>query len=134
MVFENPELAGLFLLSGIMLAVALVIGLATYIYMSWAIMTIAKKTNTEPAWLAWVPIANLFLVAKIAQVGWWTALIVLLAGWIPFIGQILAAGIGVWWFWNIAERRNYEGWMGILMLIPVVNLVILGLLAWNDRK
>ena len=133
MVFQNPELA-IAALSGIALVTAVIITLAVYIYTSWAVMTIANKTKTQPAWLAWIPIANLFLIAKIAQVGWWTALIVIFAGWIPIIGQVLALAITVWWFWQIAERRNYEGWMGILMIIPLVNLVILGVLAWNDKK
>lgn len=115
------------------LGFAIVIGLAVYIYSAWAIMTLAQKTKTDNAWLAWIPIANLFLVANIAGLPWWTALVVLLAGWIPFVGQIAAAAIVAWWFYEIAQKRNYEGWVGILMIIPFVNLVILGVLAFNDK-
>ncbi|MFT4249938.1 MAG: hypothetical protein ACMXYD_01095 [Candidatus Woesearchaeota archaeon] len=114
--------------------VLLLLALAVYIYTSWAIMTIAKKTKTTPAWLAWIPIANMFLLAKIAKTPWWTALIAILTGWIPFVGQFVLAGIIIYWFWLIAERRKYDGWMGILMIIPIVNLVILGVLAFADKK
>jgi hypothetical protein len=96
-------------------------------------MTLAQKTKTKNVWLAWIPIENLFLLANIAQLPWWTALIVILAGWIPFVGQVTAAAIVVWWFWKIAEQRKYEGWISILMIVPIVNLGMLGVFAFNDK-
>lgn len=114
--------------------VLLLLALAVYIYTSWAIMTIAKKTKTTPAWLAWIPIANLFLIAKIAKTPWWTALLFILTTWIPIVGTLITLGLTAYWFWLIAERRKYDGWMGILMIIPIVNLVILGVLAFADKK
>ena len=42
-------------------------GLAAYLYMSLALQTIATKTNTANTWLAWIPIANLFLMLGIAK-------------------------------------------------------------------
>lgn len=107
--------------------------LAVYVYSAWALMTIALKTNTEPAWLAWIPIANIFLLPLIAQVPWWTALIALLSGFIPVVGWIVSTALAVWWWWQIAERLDYEGWLGILMIVPVVNLVLLGVFAWKDQ-
>ena len=38
-----------------------------YIYYAICLMFIAKKTNTAPAWLAWIPIGNLFLMCKNRQ-------------------------------------------------------------------
>ena len=113
--------------------VALLIALAVYIYTSWAVMTIAKKTKTEPAWLAWIPIANLFLLAKIADTPWWTALLAILLSWIPVIGQLAFVAAFAYWFWFIAQKRGYDNWIGILMIIPVVNLILLGVLAWADK-
>ena len=112
---------------------ALILALAVYVYVSWALMTIAKKTKTTPAWMAWIPVANFFLAARIAKTPWWTALIFIVAGWIPFVGWIISVVIGGYWFWRIAERRKYEGWVGLLIVVPVVNLIILGVLAWNDQ-
>ena len=43
-----------------------------YVYVSLALMTIATKTNTANAWLAWIPIVNIFLMLNIAQKPvWW---------------------------------------------------------------
>ena len=67
--------------------IMLILVLATYIYTSLAIMAIAKRTKTENAWLAWIPIANFYLITQIAkQNGLWT--LALLAGFIPFIGPV----------------------------------------------
>lgn len=35
-------------------------------------------------------------------------------------------------WWKIAEARQKPGWISLLMLIPVVNLVVLGFIAWKD--
>ncbi|MDO8623063.1 MAG: DUF5684 domain-containing protein [archaeon] len=112
--------------------ILLVLFVALYIYSAIALMTIAKKTKTKHAWMAWIPILNFYLVTQIAkQSGWWT--LILLAGGIPFIGGIAIAAVSVWMFWLVAERRKFPGWFGILMLIPIVNLVILGILAWKKK-
>ena len=117
------------IIAGMALAVAIFIGIV-YVYMALALMTIAKKTNTKNPWLAWIPIANLYLMTDIAQVPWWTMLIVVFAGIIPY-GGIASIALMVWWFWKIAERRGFPGWYGILLLIPVVNIIIMGILAWK---
>jgi len=58
---ERMMFAGMF---GI---VPLVFFAAFYIYLSLALVTIATKTNTPNGWLAWIPIANLFLTLQIAR-------------------------------------------------------------------
>lgn len=131
MVQELLEGLGLAFVTGTALVVSLLVLLAVYIYFSYTLMVIAQKTKTENAWLAWIPIANLYLMTQIAQVPWWTFLIVLLASWIPFIGQLLAIGISIWWWWKISERRNSPGWLGILMIFPLVNFVVVGYLAFK---
>ena len=101
-----------------------------YIYGALAFMKIAKRTNTPNGWLAWIPIANIYLITQIAGVPWWTMFAFLLSI-IPVVGQFAFAAVGIWWFWKIAEARGKPGWWGVLMIIPVVNLVILGILAWG---
>ena len=34
--------------------------------------------------------------------------------------------------WRICQRTGYPGWMGILILIPIVNLVLLYFIAFSD--
>ena len=127
MALDLSEIVGLF---AAFYLIFLVVVLALYIYTSIALMTIAHKTRTRNAWLAWIPIANFYLVTQIAGVsGLWT--LALLAALVPFVGPLLLAGVGIWLFWRVAEKRRFPGWISLLLLIPVVNLVILGILAWG---
>ena len=108
----------------------IIIGIAVYIYAAIVLMTIAQKTKTENAWLAWIPIANIYLMTQVGEVsGWWTLLV--LAAIIPILGSFVVMAMIVYLWWKIAERLDKPGWYGILMLIPVVNLVIMGMLAWG---
>jgi len=46
----------------------------------------------------------------------------------------LAVGVfTIWLWWKIAEARHYPGWYGILMIIPIVNFIIMGILAWGKK-
>lgn len=122
--------------------------LIVYVYTAVALMTIAKKTNTKLPWLAWIPIANFYLMTRIAKVPWWTMLIVVFKlsdflpyySVIPYIGIIreisllVSLAVIAWWWWKIAEARNKPGWFGILTIIPFVNLVVIGVIAWVDSN
>ncbi len=101
-----------------------VIAIAAYIYFAMALQTIAKKTNTENAWWAWVPILQIILTIFIAKKPvWWIALC-----FIPLVNIVIT--IIIWM--AIAEARNKPSWWGILLLVPVVNLIVPGYLAWSD--
>jgi len=95
-----------------------------YVYFALALQTIAKKTNTQNAWLAWIPIANIILMLNIAKKPLWWIILCL----IPFVNIVIA--IIVWM--AIAEARGKPSWWGILLLIPLVNLIVPGYLAWSD--
>jgi hypothetical protein len=114
------------------LVTAIFFALALYVYVSYSLMTIARKTKTDNAWLAWIPVANLYLVTQIAKVPWWTLLIAIVASLLP-LGQILVAVISAWWWWNISERMSRPGWLGILFVIPVANLIAIGILAYGSK-
>ena len=60
------------------------IGTFSYIYTALALMTIAQKTKTKNPWLAWIPIANLYLMTQIGKVPWWTILFLILS-FFPFL-------------------------------------------------
>ena len=100
------------------------LSLAVYAYVAFCLYTIAKKTNTENPWLAWIPVANIVLACQIAGKPWW---------WVFFffipIANIVFAILVVW---KIAEARNKPGWLGILMIVPIANLVIVGIIAFAD--
>ena len=103
---------------------ALLFALAGYVYMSLALQTIATKTNTANAWLAWIPIANLFLMLSIGKKPMWWFLLFL----VPLVNIVMV--IMVWM--AVAEARGKPNWWGILTIVPVANLVVPGVLAWSD--
>jgi hypothetical protein len=112
-----------FLTGGIMLFFV-IFGLGVYVYMALALQTIATKTGTENAWLAWIPIANLILMLTVAKKPlWWILLF-----FIPFVNIVMA--ILVWM--AVAEARGKPNWWGILMIVPLVNFIVPGYLAWSD--
>ena len=126
-------------------ALAVFVGLILYIYMAICLMSIAKKTNTPHPWLAWIPLANVFLMTMIAKKHWWWALILLLSyciamlllgGGLNLITLILCAisiifTILIWI--GICQARNRPGWWAVLLFIPLVNLVIIGILAFSKK-
>ena len=85
---------------------------------------IAKKTNTDNAWLAWIPVGNVILACQIAGKPWWWVFLFL----IPIANIVFAILV----MWKICEARNKPGWLALLMLIPVANLIIFGILAFAD--
>jgi hypothetical protein len=101
-----------------------ILTLVMYVYFALTIQTIANKTNTENAWLAWIPIANMVLLLNIARKPiWWIILF-----FIPLVGIVML--VLVWM--AVAEARNKPNWWGILMIVPVVNFIVPGYLAWSD--
>ena len=98
--------------------------LIVYLWVAFCLQTIAKKTNTLNEWLAWIPIANIYLLCKVAgRSGWWT-----IGFFVPLLNVILAI---IFW-WSVAEKRNKPGWLGILMIIPLVNIIVPGILAFSE--
>lgn len=97
---------------------------AIYVYVAVCLQTLAGKTGTPNGWLAWIPIANLYLLCRIGdKPGWWLILLI-----IPLVGVVFS--ILVWM--AVAQRRGKPGWLGILSIIPVANLVLPGYLAFSS--
>lgn len=108
----------------VMILVGLVIGLVFYVYLALSLSTIAKKTNTENPWWAWIPILNVLLMLNIAKKPLWWIVLCLIPGVNAVIFIIL-------WM-AIAEARKKPNWWGILIIVPFVGLIVPGYLAWAD--
>jgi hypothetical protein len=121
---SSDEDAAMAAISGVVLLFILIFGAACYIYMALALQTIATKTGTPNAWLAWIPIANLILMLTVAKKPlWWIVLFL-----IPIANIVIV--ILVWM--AVAQARGKPDWWGILMIVPLVNLAVPGYLAWSD--
>ncbi|MGA2158738.1 MAG: hypothetical protein ABSG90_05930 [Dehalococcoidia bacterium] len=120
-------------------------GLVLYIYIAICLMFIAQKTGTKYPWLAWIPIANVFLMAMIAKKPWWWALIIVLAysvavgmmsgslSWLGYIFDIAAFVFLILIWIGICQARSKPGWWVILLIIPIVNLIFIGILAFSEK-
>lgn len=130
-IFQNMIGIGFLSIFGIFM---LLIMLATYIYFSFAWMTIAQKLKYKDSWLAWIPIANLAMILQLGKFHWaWVFLI-----FIPIIGWVALAILIIISTWRIFEKRKYPGWFSLSIILPwiggVLYLISLGFVAWQDRK
>jgi hypothetical protein len=133
-IFAGAGGFGVAALTGAALTIALLLSLGIYVYAALVWMTIARKLGYKHAWLAWIPIANIFLLPILAKKYWtWGFLL-----FVPIVNFVF----GVIWLWKIYERRKYPGALSLIMLAPLVpilsgvgliaNLVVMGLVAWKD--
>jgi len=141
-----PELAFLVASLGI---VSMILPLVGYLFTSVMLFLIAKKTATALPWLAFIPIANLYLMVQIAgKPIWWLGLfflpilspvVALLATVDPtggtivgVLGLALALGSLVAWFFislGIAAARGKSTLWGVLLFIPCTSPIALGYLG-----
>jgi len=121
------------LAGGIFLFV-IILSFIFYVYSAICLYFIAKKTNTEPAWLAWIPIGNLFLMCNVAKINylWLLGILGLFIPFVNILANIYLIGLFVYMWYKIAIARNKPGWIGILTIIPVVNLAVMGYLAFAE--
>jgi len=112
--------------------------LPIYIYFSLVYMKLAQKIGVRPAWLAWIPIANIYLISKMAQRHWWPLLLIFTFV-IPFLNVItlmIFLTFNFFWHCRIFERVGRPAWWAVTLLIPgfgsMVFLVMLSLAAWKE--
>lgn len=99
--------------------------LMLYLIETVPIFVIANKCGHEYAWTAFVPFVNLWLLCDLADVNWMLIILV----FFPFINIVF---LGVIW-WRIAENTNKPGWVGLLMLVPLLNLAVGFYMAFADN-
>lgn len=96
--------------------------LIIHVYMAICLQKMAKRLNIANDWIAWIPVANLFLMIMIAGKPLWWFLLML----IPFVNIVIL--IIVWM--KMAARLGHPSWMGILTIIPLANLILPAYLAF----
>ena len=131
--------SGEILVFGGILLIALIVGLVVYLYVSFALMTLAKKMKMERSWLAFIPVANLYLMSKMAKMHWWPVLLVI-GTFFSEINEFFGFALTVFaviWMWKIFEEFKKPGWWAILMPIPFLSIiywVLLGITAWGKTE
>ncbi len=108
-------------------SVGIVSSLVFYILFTIPLYIMGKKTSNEYAWLAFVPIANAWLMCNIAGKDWWW----LLVNFVPFIGTfIFLAVVGM----GLAETFDLEPMIGLVMIVPLINILFLYYLAFGTNS
>jgi hypothetical protein len=100
----------------------LVGGLVLYVYIAYTMMILAQRLHHQKdAWMAWVPLANLYLMTKMGGQPWWWAFGIIITPINLFVVPFL-------WF-TVAGRLGKNPWVGAAIIIPLVGLFIPGYLV-----
>jgi thiol-disulfide isomerase/thioredoxin len=94
-----------------------------YIYFALCLYYIAKKTQTKHAWLAWIPVAGIFLMCSAGKIRFWWLLLLLA----PIVNIFMVFFI---WY-KVIKARGKPGWLLILSIVPLVNCAVMGYLAFS---
>jgi hypothetical protein len=108
----------------ILIFVLIIIVIPLYIYNSLTYMNIAKKLNHPNLWFAWVPVLKIILHFQLGEMSGWYTLLML----IPIV-NVFVYIIGLM---NICKKRGVNKFLSLFFLVPVANLIILGILAWRS--
>jgi hypothetical protein len=99
------------------------IALGIYLFSSLCMFLIARKLNVSKAWLAWVPIIQIWTFIKSADKAWWWILLLL----VPVANFF----VGIYLWMCITENLGKNKLLGLLMLVPVLNFLFPAYLAFS---
>ena len=106
------------------LGIVLLLYLLVYLLYSYCCMLICRKTGNPPGVLVWLPLLKLLPMLRAAGMsGWW-----FLAYFVPLVNLAPL----ILWPLNIAKARGKSVWIGVLLLLPVINLFAFLYLAFSD--
>lgn len=106
--------------------IALGISLAIYLFFSFCLKLIVQKTGTEPGWMVWVPILQVFPMLRAAGMsGWW-----FLAMMVPIVNIV----VQVLWSVKIVQARGKGVVTTILLILPFTSLFAFLYLAFSSGE
>ncbi len=125
----------------------LFIEIVLYIYFCLCLFFIAKKLNVPNPWIAWIPIIQVWTFVSSAGKPWWWILLLfspilaLFSFIVPPIGAIVTPVtiiivliVSIYLWICITENLGRNKWLGLLMILPIVQLVFLGVLAFSKTE
>lgn len=106
--------------------IGLLFGIVAYVFGSYCFQKIYQRLGMENAWLAWVPIANNWIMYRAGdQSGWW-----IVGLFIPFVNFVALIFLIIA-FVNIFQKLGKSPWMILLFIIPIVNFWLMYHLAFS---
>jgi hypothetical protein len=91
-------------------------GAVLYAYLAFTTMVLAHRLGLRDGWMAWFPIANLYLLTKMTDREWWW----LIGFVVPYVNFFVVALL---WY-EIAVRFNKNGWIGSAIILPVIGIFV----------
>ncbi len=153
------DLFGAFMMAGALIALGILVIIALvsliYIYKSMAFMFVGRKANDPLFVLAWIPIiGNTIIAYRASGMHWWPWIIIgvnvivgiyllskgpdiyqyfdsLVILTLTLLSGLIYAVFFIIWLWKLFEKVNWPGWLALLYIIPVVDLVVIGIVAWK---
>jgi len=107
-------------------AVVWLVFLALYFYFTYAQFKIAQKLRHENAWFAFVPLLNTIQLVQMSRKSMWWFLFC----FIPFINIVCFA---IMWV-EVAKYVGHPPILGFLTIIPLVNFITIGILAFSQGE
>lgn len=101
-----------------------IFGLVVYVFSCFCMMKIADKLEIPNSWLAWIPIAQIWVMVRAAgKPGWWLILF-----FVPFVNFVISLIV----LFTIPTSLGKSSLYGLLPFIPVLGVFLyFGLLAFT---
>jgi hypothetical protein len=103
------------------LVVAILIGIAAYIFVSYCMMKCAERLGVPNGWFAFIPFLNYWLFCQMAEKeNSWFIIMLIFSFCFPIVTAVMIILI----FMDVAERLGFASWWGILLIIPLFNFYV----------
>jgi hypothetical protein len=124
----------------VIVILVLVLLVVLYLYFALCLFLIARRLAISNAWIAFAPVVNLLILIRSAgKPQWWMAIMVvlMLLTVMPVFGILFSLMFDVLfvYLWMcVTNNLGKNKWLGLLMIVPVVNIIYPGCLAFvKDR-
>lgn len=111
--------------------------IAFYIHGCLCLYMIARKFRVSYPWSALIPAVNVWTFVETAgKPWWWTVIIAVLLLSTAFqigviISSLLSICVAIYLWMCISEKAGKNRWLGLLMLIPIINFFYSAVLAFS---
>jgi hypothetical protein len=121
--------------------------LMIHFYFAVCLFIFSQKIGVKTSWLAWIPIFNILPLLATAGRPWWWAVLLLgpLAVFVPLVNTNLYAVlclavlfaidlvlfVVIWT--NVCRNLWIQKWLGLLILVPIAQLILIGHLAFKKE-
>lgn len=97
--------------------------IVAYLAFTIPMFKIAQKLGHANPWFAFVPILNIVQLIQMTDLEMWWVIVCLLCG--------IAI---IWPFMKLAGKLGKEEWMGILLIVPCINIILMWMWALEKNS